>query len=81
MMSANDVRKKLVELNLRSVMKVNKNLSALILSNKGLANTFRVKIGNTPLLDETRKTLEDLGWKIKRVYQSSLEYYIVLSAI
>ena len=81
MMSAKDVRKKLVELQLE---KCNAGIQEFISSNsfkKGLANTFRVKIGNTPLLDETRKTLEDLGWKIKRVYQSSFEYYIVLSAI
>ena len=81
MMSAKDVRKQLVELQLEKCDARIKEFISCDSFKKDLDHTFKVKIGYTPLLDETRKTLESLGWNIRRVYVSSLEYYIELSAI
>ena len=49
---------------------------------KGFSKPISVKIGRTPLLKKTRKTLRRHGWKVvKEEHEPSGNYYIELSAI
>ena len=82
MMSAENVRKELVRIQLE---RCDASIKSLVNSDSfkiDLVHTTRVVIGHTPLLDETRTTLEKLGWNIDEEYQNyDREYVIKLSAI